>query len=67
VNIDSRKLRSDASYSIQVIEGLLLKVYQHGTSVRVEVIDRRKCSIKEVLELLHGFAGDMAVLKPQRM
>jgi hypothetical protein len=35
VNIDRRKLRNDASYSIQVIEGSLLKVYQHGTSVRV--------------------------------
>ena len=54
-NIDSRKLRVDSSHSITAVNGLLLKVYQHGPSVRVEIANRRKCSIKEVWDLLHTF------------
>jgi len=57
VNIDSRTLRVDASINLQVLEGLLLKVYQHGPCIRVELADRRRCSLGEVMGLLTGLAG----------
>ena len=57
LNVDSYKHRIDASYSVQTIEGLLLKAYQHGYNTRVEIADRRKVSIREVLDLFHSIAG----------
>lgn len=57
LNLDSRKHRIDSSYSLQVIEGLLLKAYQHGYNARVEVADRRKVPVREVMDLFHAIAG----------
>ncbi len=57
VNIDSRDLRVDASMSLQVLEGLLAKCYQHGPWMRVELADRRRCGLGEVMGLLTGLAG----------
>lgn len=57
VNIDSRDLRFDSSISLQVLEGLLLKCYQHGPWMRVELADRRRCGLGEVMGLLTGLAG----------
>ncbi|MHB8162784.1 MAG: hypothetical protein ACYDDV_00370 [Methanoregula sp.] len=56
-NVDSRYLRVDASISLQVLEGLLIKCYQHGSLMRVELADRRRCSLGEVMGLLTGLAG----------
>ncbi|MDD4136953.1 MAG: hypothetical protein PHT99_03545, partial [Methanoregula sp.] len=57
LNVDSYKHRIDSSYSLQTIEGLLLKAYQHGYNTRVEVADRREVSVREVLDLFHAIAG----------
>ena len=57
LNVDTRKLRIDSSYSLQLIEGVILKAYQHGYNTRVEVADRRKVPVREVLELFHAIAG----------
>jgi hypothetical protein len=57
LNVDSYKHRIDASYSLQAIEGLLLKAYQHGYNTRVEIADRREVSVREVLDLFHAIAG----------
>lgn len=57
VNVDSYRHRIDSNYSLQTIEGLLLKAYQHGYSTRVEIADRRDVSVREVLELFHSIAG----------
>lgn len=60
VNVDSYRHRIDASYSLQTIEGLFLKAYQHGYNTRLEIADRRGIvSAREVLELFHGMAGGM--------
>lgn len=59
LNVDSRKLRMDGSYSVQLIEGVLLKAYQHGYNTRVEIADRRKVPVREVLDLFHAIAGGM--------
>lgn len=59
VNVDSRDLRVDSSISLQVLEGLLLKSYQHGPWMRVELADRRRCGLGEVLGLLTGLAGSV--------
>jgi len=57
LNVDSYKHRIDASYSLQAIEGLLLKAYQHGYNTRVEIADRREVPVREVLDLFHAIAG----------
>ena len=57
LNVDSYKHRIDSSYSLQTIEGLLLKAYQHGYNTRVEVAERREVSVREVLDLFHSIAG----------
>ncbi len=57
VNIDSRDLRVDSSISLQVLVGLLLKCYQHGPWMRVELADRRRCGLGEVMGLLTGLTG----------
>jgi len=56
-NVDSRYLRVDQSISLSILEGLLIKVYGHGSSLRVELADRRRCSLGEVMGLLTGLAG----------
>jgi hypothetical protein len=71
LNIDSPKIRMDAYYSIEVIEGLLLKVYQHGYNSRIELADRRKVPLKEVMELFHlivnGFYDREAIIKVKQL
>jgi len=57
LNVDSYKHRIDASYSLQAIEGLLLKAYQHGYNTRVEIADRREVPVREVMDLFHAIAG----------
>jgi predicted nucleic acid-binding Zn-ribbon protein len=57
LNIDSYKHRIDSSYSLQVIEGLLLKAYQHGYNTRVEIADHRKVSLREVMDVFHDIAN----------
>jgi hypothetical protein len=59
LNVDSYRHRIDASYSLQTIEGLFLKAYQHGYNTRLEIADRRDVPIREVLELFHAIAGGM--------
>jgi hypothetical protein len=64
-NVEGRKLRIDGSFSIQLIEGLLLKVYQHGPALRIELADRRPHSLPEVISFLKaicdGFDGAEAL------
>lgn len=60
LNVDSQRSRTDCSYSFQLIEGLLLKVYSHANSVRIEIADRRVVPIKEVYEMFHSIAGTLA-------
>jgi len=55
-NVDSRNLRVDSSFSLEIIKGLLIKVYQHSSSsLRVELAERRQCSMREVMSFLHAF------------
>ncbi|PKL64797.1 MAG: hypothetical protein CVV32_06880 [Methanomicrobiales archaeon HGW-Methanomicrobiales-3] len=61
INIDSRDLRFDSSISLQVLEGLLLKIYSHGPWMRVELADRRRCGLGEVMALLTGLSGAVDV------
>lgn len=61
VNVDSRDLRFDSSISLQVLEGLLLKCYQNGPWMRVELADRRRCGLGEVMALLTGLSGAVDV------
>ncbi len=55
INKDSRKLRVDSSYSLRIIEGVLLKIYQHGYNTRIEIANRRKVSMREIADLLSTF------------
>jgi hypothetical protein len=57
INIDSRDLRYDSSISLQVLEGLVFKSYNHGPGMRVELADRRRCSLGEVMQLLTGLVS----------
>jgi hypothetical protein len=59
LNIDSITHRLDYSYSLEIIEGLFLKAYQHGYNARIEIIDRRKVSLREVTELFQALAGGL--------
>jgi hypothetical protein len=54
LNIDSRELRIDSSYSLQVMEGILLKAYQHGYNTRLEVAIRRDIPLREVMDVFHS-------------
>ncbi|ABS55026.1 hypothetical protein Mboo_0508 [Methanoregula boonei 6A8] len=63
LNIDSYRHRIDSSYSLQFIEGLLLKAYQHGYYTRVEIADRREVPLREVTELFHALAGGLVGLE----
>jgi hypothetical protein len=54
LNIDSRCHRIDASYSVQLIEKVILKAYRHGYNTRLEIADRRTVSTREVMELFHA-------------
>jgi len=56
INMDSQKLRIDASYTYQILEGVLLKVYQHGYNGRIEIADRRKMPIVEVISAIQNMA-----------
>lgn len=55
-NIEGRKWEIDGSFSVMVIKGLLLKIYQHGPSLRIELADRRRCTLQEVITFLHAFS-----------
>ena len=57
LNIEGRYWRVDASLSVKLIEGLLLKVYQHGRSTRIELADRRAWTVPEVISWLNAFAN----------
>jgi len=57
LNVDSRKHRMDSSYSLQLIEGVLLKAYQHGYTTRVELADRRSTPAREIWDLFIRMAG----------
>jgi hypothetical protein len=57
LNIDSRKHRIDSSYSVQLIEGALLKAYQHGYNARVELADRRSTPAREIWDLFLRMDG----------
>ncbi len=56
-NIDSRYHRIDGSYSMKVIEGVILKAYQHDYVGRLEIADRRTHGIKEVMDLFRSLTG----------
>ena len=66
LNIDSIKHRLDYSYSLEIIEGLFLKAYQHGYDARIEIIDRRKVSLREVTEIFQALTGDIAAKEALR-
>jgi hypothetical protein len=58
LNIDSRQIRFDASYSFQLIEGVILKAYQHGyNNARIEIADRRTAPAREIMELFRAIAA----------
>jgi len=57
INIDSRAHRIDGSYSLQLIEGVLLKAYQHGYVSRIEIADRQTHSMREITDFLHSMAN----------
>lgn len=57
LNVDSHKHWINASYSLQIVKGLLLKAYQHRYCTRVEIADRREVSVREVFDLFHAIAG----------
>jgi len=59
LNIDSVRHRLDFSYSLEIMEGLFLKAYQHGYNARTEIIDRRKVSLREVTELFQALTGGL--------
>jgi hypothetical protein len=59
INVDTRKIRIDTSYSFQLVEGVVLKAYQHGYNTRIEIADRRRVPAREVLELFYAVAGGM--------
>ena len=42
---------------MQLIEGVLLKAYQHGYVGRIEVADRRNHSLREVMDFFHSSTG----------
>jgi hypothetical protein len=54
VNVDSGKHRIDGSYSVVLMEGILLKAYQHGNNMRLELAIRREISAREVMEYFHS-------------
>ena len=56
-NIDSRYHRIDCSYAVQLIEGLILKVYQHGHNARIEIADRRNVPMREIMNFFHTLAN----------
>lgn len=56
-NIDSRAHIITGSHSLQLIEGVLLKAYQHGYNARIEIADRRKVPMKEIMNLFHTMAN----------
>jgi hypothetical protein len=56
-NIDSRYYRIDGSYSMQLIEGVLIKMYQHGDNARIEIADRRTVPLREIMNLFHSLAN----------
>jgi hypothetical protein len=60
-NIDSRYHRIDGSYAVQLIEGVLVKMYQHGCSARLEVADRRTVPLREVLNLFRSLTNTFDV------
>src|SRR5208337_1099461 len=66
LNIDSITQRLDFSYSLEIMEGLFLKAYQHGYNARIEVMDRRKVSLREVTELFQALAGGVAAKEALR-
>ena len=57
INKDGQNIRIDASYSLPVMEGIWIKVYQHGYNARIEVANRRTVSMREVMDFIHGISG----------
>lgn len=58
INSDSRALRIDASYSIQLIEDVTLKIYQHDYVGRIEIADRRTVSMQETMDFIHAVTNN---------
>jgi len=57
VNVEGRGWTVPGYFDVKIIRQLLLKVYQHGPSLRIEIADRRECSTKEVMSFLHSFVN----------
>jgi hypothetical protein len=57
VNVEGRNWTIPGSFNVKLIQGLLIKVYQHGPSVRIELADRRSCTTKEALTVIHAVAN----------
>jgi hypothetical protein len=58
-NIDSRNLRIDGSYSMQLIENVLVKIYQHGyNNARIEIADKRTVPLREIMNLFQSLANN---------
>ena len=57
VNVEGRKWRVDGSYSVLVIKGLMLKVYQHGPNLRMELAFHPQIQLKEVMSFMHAFVN----------
>ncbi len=54
INVDSQRIRIDASYSVQEIEGLLIKVYQSGYNARIEIANRQPTPMPVVMDFIQG-------------
>lgn len=52
INQDTQKVRVDACYTLQMMEGVILKCYQHGYNTRIEIAYRGKGSIRDVTDLI---------------
>ena len=59
INVDSQQFHIDGNFSFQAIEGVILKVYQHGYSARVEVGYHRKAPITEIMNCIRLLAGSI--------
>ncbi len=67
LNKDTRKKRIDGSYTLEVFEGLVIKLYQHGQSTRLEYAKRQDCATKEVTDLFEKCAAGLDMSEALRL
>lgn len=57
VNKDSYTRRLEGTFTMRVLEGLLIKAYNHGDAARVELANRLPIPMREVTELFNYLQG----------